>query len=538
MYIPIYSHINAGLYSGFFPGGEDAPDQFKDWLSRIRNCYGIDTRYLNELAVDSSCSHNARIIFDYVKKVHEENGKQIVLLGYSKGSADVSTAIMLYGQELKPILRCWISMMGCFGGSAFASAMAGSEDSYRTGLLAKVVKKCKCKIDALQDITLPRRDALLREYPYPVGLIPCLSLIASIRDCSYDDLYPLYKFIHLTHKEESDGLVTLPDQTIPGSAVVYIRGMDHTGAGETNVAFKDMTPFMAALFATVLHSRPETPDRHANILVKPVELIVTEKPLSPNIWRKIAYGDAPPESCSDDPASTIASSSPSSCPSSSSSSSSSSADASAYTLAQSDARGASSSGGDAPAMPKWQHEELCPGAKIYLSTIFDQKFEFFTSCARLSQSSLDSSQVDRGQTGQVWRAEWHESTHFTTWVNTKLEKDQLAFTLFSQHNLRKDVPLDTRDLRLNECFIAEGNDCRRAVMFGSNMCLLVDICVLPVGAKPQTNSVFAAKDVKHYRSYRITHGGYGPEGNVKTAGTSFDAYITLRYLSLHLDKYP
>tara|TARA_R110002050_G_C8566412_1_gene482212 strand:+ start:46 stop:486 length:441 start_codon:yes stop_codon:yes gene_type:complete len=40
-----------GLYSGHFPGAEDAPDQFKGWLHGMKAVYGIDARYMDTLQV-------------------------------------------------------------------------------------------------------------------------------------------------------------------------------------------------------------------------------------------------------------------------------------------------------------------------------------------------------------------------------------------------------------------------------------------------------------------------------------------------------
>jgi len=467
-----------GLYSGYFPGGEDAPDQFRRNLGKIKEIYGLETRYLDELEVDGSCSVNAKTIFEAVKKIYEEEGKQVVLLGYSKGCADVSTFLCLYGEKCKHMLRGFTSMMGAFGGSAIASALYGDRTRATKSVVESVIAKRSCRIDALKDITLERRDALLREAPFPVGLIPMVSIVASIKDCSFDEMYGTYKFIHIAHKMESDGLICIADQTVPGSCVVNIKGMNHAGAGEQNIVFRHAIPFIASMFISVLRFNREKPDEKYKMYIQPIRLISTERSHDQAGWDQllsdpIFASDAVPSIQQPEIRESFRLEEKLSSPN-----------------IEKNANAAGS-----PQQPqedtnknkKLQFENLNK-TKLIVSVVYDRKI-FQTKSGKLTKVTIDIN----GSQENIASIIWPERTCFTIWkdqLNTT-SKD-LLFVLEQQHTLkRNDILIYQRPL-LKSLQIEEGKDTIRAVMLNDKLLLLVNILCIPKKEAPPPQSHFAS----------------------------------------------
>ena len=117
--------------------------------------------------------------------------------------------------------KSFVSMMGTLGGSAIASAFYGEEKKI-SPIVERVIGKiifCSSKIiyffsffqniglkhikiDALRDITFERRDALLKSNPYPIGMVPTVSVVGSLKKCQFDGMYPGHRLIELVHKTE------------------------------------------------------------------------------------------------------------------------------------------------------------------------------------------------------------------------------------------------------------------------------------------------------------------------------------------------
>tara|TARA_R110002050_G_scaffold34915_4_gene88058 strand:- start:275 stop:520 length:246 start_codon:yes stop_codon:yes gene_type:complete len=81
-----------------------------------------------------------------VKNIYHAEDKKVILFGYSKGSADMVSAICLYGELLKPMLAGVISMMGAVGGCVISSQLLSqNRDKLLDSIMDKVVERMKCR---------------------------------------------------------------------------------------------------------------------------------------------------------------------------------------------------------------------------------------------------------------------------------------------------------------------------------------------------------------------------------------------------------
>jgi len=234
----------SGLYSGRFPGRQTTYPHTLLFMKGL----GLDIRSINVL-IDQSVYVNAKIIAAEVSKIYKSEKKQIVLIGHSKGSVDISTAITLY-PKINKYIRLFISLMGVFGGSPIASLCSHSSSDKQEAKL--VVKKVinhfmKSSTQALVDITMETRHTFLTRHSYPLQSVPAVSVIAS-RSTNRNFLYNyIKKFYH----EENDGLITTIDAHIPGSSVIFIPGMDH-GGPPVSLRYKHSESFLIGICAASL----------------------------------------------------------------------------------------------------------------------------------------------------------------------------------------------------------------------------------------------------------------------------------------------
>ncbi len=168
---------------------------------------------------------NAEIVRDAILKA-SEGGKQVVVIGHSKGAVDTTVALSLY-PELKSKVRSLVALQPSYGGSVLVSDLLGWDK------LAPAVRNTLHTLfggdnHAFDDVTYASRKKFLAEHPYPTD-IPTVSL-ATRRLSPRSLLLPLEQYIKTRYGWENDGVLTVEDQMIPGSKVVKLDGVDHTGA--------------------------------------------------------------------------------------------------------------------------------------------------------------------------------------------------------------------------------------------------------------------------------------------------------------------
>ena len=158
-------------------------------------------------------------------------GRRVVLLAHSKGGTDVTAAIALDPGIRRHVVGV-IAIQPVYGGSYVADLV--SKQKVLRGSMALVFEKVfKGQREAVIDLSHEQRAAFVAAHPYPADEIPTVVIRSTFnRKVSKSALYPTQKYIAARHKLESDGLVTLADQAIPGAAkTIFLADLDHFEPG-------------------------------------------------------------------------------------------------------------------------------------------------------------------------------------------------------------------------------------------------------------------------------------------------------------------
>ncbi|VFQ83322.1 unnamed protein product [Cuscuta campestris] len=222
------------------------------------------TCHIAKIHSEASVEKNAREIKDYIEEMFWGSGKQVLLLGHSKGGIDAAAALSIYWSDLKDKVAGLVLAQSPYGGSPIAS------DILRQGQLGDYVNARKlmeiliCRVikgdmQALEDLTYERRKAFLKKHQLPrelptvsfhteAGISPVV--LASLSRVAHAELptfsvtgqstklpvvMPLgaamaacAQLLQIRYGEKSDGLVTCRDAEVPGSVVVKpTRKLDH-----------------------------------------------------------------------------------------------------------------------------------------------------------------------------------------------------------------------------------------------------------------------------------------------------------------------
>lgn len=183
---------------------------------------GLDVR---EIARDTEATvaTNAKVVRDAILKAHKETGKQVVLIGHSKGGMDMTAAVALY-PELKPLVRAAVGMQAPYGGVPAATDVT---DKKLLGRIAGEGVEWLLGGDdeSIGDFSYGKRKAFVRAHPWPTD-IPTVSLSTS-SSSQFNGLTPTINWYKLRYGEKTDGIVASRDTEIPGSNVVRLDNLDH-----------------------------------------------------------------------------------------------------------------------------------------------------------------------------------------------------------------------------------------------------------------------------------------------------------------------
>ena len=204
-------------------------DCFKPWL----NAPGTVTKQLRQSGYDgfmldvdglSSSAHNARQIRDAVMAMPLPDGPtRLVLIGYSKGIADILEAIVTY-PEMRSRVAAVVSAAGAVGGSP----LANDAEQYQADMLRHFPGATCTSGDggAVQSLRPATRKAWMAQNPLPGELryyslvtFPAPERISSILKSSYDKLARV--------DARNDSQVIFYDQVVPGSTLLGYVNADH-----------------------------------------------------------------------------------------------------------------------------------------------------------------------------------------------------------------------------------------------------------------------------------------------------------------------
>lgn len=208
-----------GLGWGCVKNFIDPPTLLTTYLSR----FGYEVIRIDVEALSSS-TRNASLIREAVMAMPElEEGKRLVLIGYSKGVPDILEAITTY-PDLKQMVAAVVSIAGAVGGSPLANDTTQSMAN-----LLKYFPGADCESGdegALESLKPEVRKRWLASHPLPES-IRYYSVI------TYPDTEHISSLLKPTFKKLSqvdsrnDSQVIFYDQVIPGSALLGYLNADH-----------------------------------------------------------------------------------------------------------------------------------------------------------------------------------------------------------------------------------------------------------------------------------------------------------------------
>lgn len=215
------SDFNYLVVPGFL--GENLPTYMDPHVDRLRE-RGLSAEHVG-IETEAGVEHNAKIIRDAILEA-SRGGKQVVLLGHSKGGVDITAALSLY-PELKEHVRAVATMQSPFGGTPLASDVNGVGPL--RWLVGNLLERLGGSGESVRDLTYEQRQKFLAEHPYPSD-IPTISL-ASSEEGMASVFHTTNSYMADRYGWASDGVVPTQDQIVPGSDVVLVKGLDHAEAG-------------------------------------------------------------------------------------------------------------------------------------------------------------------------------------------------------------------------------------------------------------------------------------------------------------------
>lgn len=232
--------VIGGLFGKHLPGYMD--DNVKGLRDRGLSAHQVP------VDSDASVEHNAEVIRQAIEEAHAQ-GKQVVLIGHSKGGVDAAAALAMH-PELKKDVRAMVAIQSPFGGSPIAQDIENTPGlrPFVNGVVKDIFKGSP---QSVKDLSYDSREAFLKKYPLPTD-VPTVS-VATSRLSLRSVLLGTEEYMDARYGFKSDGLVVPDDAIMPGSKVVRLNDMDHAEAslkgvpGFANYQPADITQALVAM---------------------------------------------------------------------------------------------------------------------------------------------------------------------------------------------------------------------------------------------------------------------------------------------------
>lgn len=183
--------------------------------------YGVSADILS--VPNDSSEDNAKFIADYIEEKWLADKRPFILLGYSKGTPDIMTALALY-PALRGKVAAFISTAGASGGSPIADSLPMQLDAW----MGKVRDRAGCKgnpADGFKSLKQDVRRRFLSAHPHPY--VPTYSLAAVIApDRVPKNAAQTYRMLS-AWDPKNDGQLLRMDQIIPESVYLGVAWTDH-----------------------------------------------------------------------------------------------------------------------------------------------------------------------------------------------------------------------------------------------------------------------------------------------------------------------
>lgn len=204
---------------------------FSEWLDLAGSVPDHVAQYGYELRVVpidglSSTSNNAAMIRDYVAELPaEEADRRLILIGYSKGTPDILTAVVEY-PALAERVDAVISLAGAVGGSPLSEDATQAKANMLTMIPGSQCEEEDGDNDAVHSLRPDVRQAWLAENPLPSDI----NYYSAITFPEPDRISWALKNSYLVLGEtdiRNDTQLLIFDQFVHGSKVFAIVNADH-----------------------------------------------------------------------------------------------------------------------------------------------------------------------------------------------------------------------------------------------------------------------------------------------------------------------
>ena len=206
-------------------------DCFEDWLapsfSGLKHVaqFGYEVRKL-EVSGLSSTAHNALMIRDYVAALPPgDQGRPIILAGYSKGAPDILEAIVTYPELAQQVVAV-VSLAGAVMGSPLATDATQAQANMLTMVPGSRCEEEDGDNDAVASLQPEVRQQWLQENPLP-DHIPYYSALAFPEPERVSWALRNSYLLLGESDARNDTQLIIFDQIIPGSNVFAALNADH-----------------------------------------------------------------------------------------------------------------------------------------------------------------------------------------------------------------------------------------------------------------------------------------------------------------------
>jgi hypothetical protein len=187
----------------------------------LAEIYGLSTGILS--VPNDSSEDNGKAIAAYIQeKMAGEDKRKFILIGYSKGTPDVQTALALH-PGIRPSVAAFLSVAGASGGSPIADSLPMKIEKY-----LEYSNKSSCKGDlaaGLNSLKRETRQRFLASYPHPFVPTYSIEAVAPQDNIAFKDKATF--MLLNTYDTEHDGQVLKRDAVIPESKNLGVVKTDH-----------------------------------------------------------------------------------------------------------------------------------------------------------------------------------------------------------------------------------------------------------------------------------------------------------------------
>jgi pimeloyl-ACP methyl ester carboxylesterase len=203
---------------------------------------GVEMEYL-DVSGRSGSDANARIIANYVGALELAPGQRLVLVGHSKGAADILHFLVLFPEQASRVSAV-LSVAGAINGSPRAD---DAEEDYRDWLSGLELATCEAGDGlAMESLTRRYRMNWLANNPLP-GSVRYYSLAAFVKqdDVSVNSMRGYRALAKIDPR--NDGQLLFYDQVIPGASLLAYLNANHWA---TALPITETHPLVAKMVVT------------------------------------------------------------------------------------------------------------------------------------------------------------------------------------------------------------------------------------------------------------------------------------------------